>query len=179
MIYSLPMSLAVGGADHAIRSDYRVILDLIEVLNDPDFSDADKAEATIQTIFPDWETLTDYSEALEKSFWFIDLGQPHGKKSVRLVDWEKDFPYIVAPVNRVLGYECRSVEYLHWWTFMGAYMEIGGDCAFSQIVSLRSKLAKGKKLEKYEREWLRQNRELVTLPTKYTAEDEEMLKKWT
>lgn len=37
MIYSLPMSLAVGGADHAIRSDYRVILDLIEVLNDPDF----------------------------------------------------------------------------------------------------------------------------------------------
>jgi hypothetical protein len=79
----------------------------------------------------------------------------------------------------VLGYECRSVEYLHWWTFMGAYMEIGGDCAFSQIVSLRSKLAKGKKLEKYEREWLRQNWDLVTLPTKYTAEDEEMLKKWT
>jgi hypothetical protein len=92
MIYSLPMSLSVGGADHAIRSDYRVILDLIEVLNDPDFSDEDKVEATIKTIFPDWETLTDYSEALEKCFWFIDLGQPHGKKTARLVDWEKDFP---------------------------------------------------------------------------------------
>ena len=25
--------------------------------------------------------LTDYSEALEKCFWFIDLGQPHGKKT--------------------------------------------------------------------------------------------------
>ena len=88
MIYSLPMSLNVGGVDHAIRTDYRVILELIEVLNDPDFSDADKAEATIETLFPEWEKLTDYSEALEKCFWFIDLGQPHGKKTARLVVWE-------------------------------------------------------------------------------------------
>ena len=77
MIYSLPMSLNVGGVDYAIRTDYRVILELIEVLNDPDFSDADKAQATIETIFPEWETLSNYSEALEKCFWFIDLGQPH------------------------------------------------------------------------------------------------------
>ena len=179
MIYSLPTKLNICGTDYEIRTDYRVILELIEVLNDPAFSDDEKAVATIETIIIDWENVADYSEALEKCFWFIDLGQPHGKKTARLVDWEKDFPYIIAPVNRVLGYECRSAEYLHWWTFMGAYMEIGGDCAFSQIVNIRSKLAKGKKLEKYEREWLRQNREIVNLPQKYTAEDEEMLKKWT
>ena len=46
-MYSLPMSLEVGGVDHAIRTEYRVILELIEVLNDPDFSDTDKARATI------------------------------------------------------------------------------------------------------------------------------------
>lgn len=62
---------------------------------------------------------------------------------------------------------------------MSAYMEIGGECAFAQIVNIRSKLSKGKKLEKYEREWLRQNREIINLPQKYTAEDEEILKKWT
>lgn len=178
MIYTLPTSLTVGGKEYAIRTDYRVILELIEVLNDPDFSDAEKAEATIETIFPDWEELTDYAEALEQCYWFIDLGQPHGKKSARLVDWEKDFPYIIAPVNRVLGYECRTAENLHWWTFMGAYMEIGGDCAFAQIVNIRSKISKGKRLEKHEREWLRQNRDLVALPTRYSSEDEEMLKKW-
>lgn len=179
MTYTLPTTLTIGEREYDIRTDYRVILELLEVLNDPDFSDEEKAQATIVTIFPDWEQITDYQEALKQSIWFIDMGQPIGKKSARLVDWEKDYPYIIAPINRVLGYECRSVEYLHWWTFMGAYMEIGGDCAFSQIVNLRSKIAKGKKLEKYEREWLRQNRELVNLPQRYTAEDEEMLKKWT
>lgn len=178
MIYSLPTKLNICGTDYEIRTDYRVILELIEVLNDPAFSDDEKAVATIETIIIDWENVTDYAEALKQCFWFIDIGQPAGKKSARLVDWEKDFPYIVAPVNRVLGYECRSAEYLHWWTFMGAYMEIGGDCAFSQIVNIRSKLAKGKKLEKHEREWLRQNRDIVNLPQKYTAEDEEILKKW-
>ena len=61
---------------------------------------------------------------------------------------------------------------------MGAYLEIGGECVFSQVVSMRQKIAKGKKLEKYEREWLRQNRDIVNLPQKYTAEDEEILKKW-
>lgn len=179
MIYSLPTTLRIGGEDYAIRTDYRIILELIEVLNDADYSNTEKATATIETIIEDWEKVKDYSEALEQCFWFIDVGQTSNKKSARLVDWEKDFAYIIAPVNRVLGFECRSVEYLHWWTFMSAYMEIGGECAFSQIVSLRSKIAKGKKLEKYEREWLRQNRDIVTLPQKYTAEDEEMLKKWT
>lgn len=178
MIYSLPTKLNICGTDYEIRTDYRVILELIEVLNDPAFSDDEKAVATIETIIIDWEDVTDYAEALKQCFWFIDIGQPAGKKSARLVDWQKDFAYIIAPVNRVLGYEARLVDYLHWWTFMGAYLEIGGECVFSQVVSMRQKIAKGKKLEKYEREWLRQNRDIVNLPQKYTAEDEEILKKW-
>lgn len=180
MNYGLPTTLTVDGKAWEIRTDYRVVLELLEVLGDPDFSDTDKAQAAIATIFPEWEQLVNYEEALKQCFWFIDCGQtPSSKKSPRLVDWQKDYPYIIAPINRVLGYECRAVEYLHWWTFMGAYMEIGGECAFSQIVNLRSKMSRGKKLEKYEREWLRQNRELVVLPQKYSTEDEEMLKKWT
>lgn len=179
MTYGLPTTLNIGGKVYAIRTDYRVILELMEVLNDVSFSDAEKAQAIIVTIVEDWEAVTDYSDALNQCLWFIDMGQHHGKKTARLVDWEKDYQYIIAPVNRVLGYECRSVEYLHWWTFMGAYMEIGGDCAFSQIVNIRSKMSKGKKLEKYEREWLRQNRDIVNLPQKYTAEEEEILKQWT
>ena len=178
MIYSLPTKLNICGTDYEIRTDYRVILELIEVLNDPAFPDDEKAVATIETIIIDWENVTDYAEALKQCFWFIDIGQPAGKKSARLVDWQKDFAYIIAPVNRVLGYEARTVDYLHWWTFMGAYMEIGGECVFSQVVSMRQKIAKGKKLEKHEREWLRQNRDIVNLPQKYTAEDEEILKKW-
>lgn len=178
MTYDLPLTFEIDGADFEIRTDYRVILGLLEILNDPEFTNEEKATAMIETLIVDWENVRDYKQALEKCRWFIDMGQSNGKKSARLVDWEKDFPYIVAPINRVLGYECRAVPMLHWWTFLSAYMEIGGECTFAQIVNIRSKLNKGKKLEKHEREWLRQNREIVNLPQKYTAEDDEILKHW-
>lgn len=178
MTYGLPTTLEIDGAEFEIRTDYRIILSLLEVMNDPEFTDEEKARAMIETIVIDWERICDYKQAVDKCLWFIDMGQGSGKKSARLVDWEKDYQYIAAPVNRVLGYECRAAEYLHWWTFLAAYMEIGGDCTFAQIVNIRSKLSKGKKLEKHEREWLRQNREIVDLPQKYTAEDDEILKQW-
>jgi hypothetical protein len=53
-------------------------------------------------------------------------------------------------------------------------MEIG-ECTFSNIVSIREKKIKGKKLEKYEQEFYRENRKLIDLPHKLTAEEEEFL----
>ena len=49
------------------------------------------------------------------------------------------------------------MQYLHWWTFLGAYMEIG-ESLFSQILSVRMKKAKGKKLEDWEREFYKENK---------------------
>lgn len=176
MFYSLPTTINIDGTEYAIRSDYRVILDIITMLNDESLTAAERAEDAIIMLYE--EIPQNAEEALKQCFRFIDMGRSSGKKAPRLMDWERDFPYIIAPVNRVLGYEARTVDYLHWWSFMSAYMEMS-ECVMSQIVNIRQKLAKGKKLEKYEREWLRQNRDIVNLPQKYTAEDEEMLKKWT
>ena len=60
-----------------------------------------------------------YQEAIRQCFWFINCGneEENRQKAPRLVDWEQDFPYIVAPVNRVCGQEIRAVPYMHWWTF--------------------------------------------------------------
>ena len=69
------------------------------------------------------------------------------------MDWEHDFQNIAPPVSRVLGYDVRTPnKYTHWWTFLGGYMEIG-ETTFSNVVSIRSKMAKGKKLEQYEKEF--------------------------
>jgi hypothetical protein len=68
---------------------------------------------------------------------------------------------------------------LHWWTFLAAYMEMGGDCLMSQIVHIRDKQAHGKPLDKQERQWLRRNRNLVELRPKFTSAEEDLIKKWT
>ena len=84
----------------------------------------------------------------------------------------------MAPINRVLGKEIRAAEYLHWWTFISAYYEIGGDCTFAQIVRIREKKAKGKPLDKQEQAWYRQNRSLVDFRTNYTKAEDDVLKQW-
>lgn len=180
MNYGLPEKVNIGEKEHAIRSDFRVILEILEALNDEELAEAEKIECLLKMFYVDWEDIEDLPEAVKACYNFIDGGRERpNKKSARLIDWERDFEYIIAPVNRVLGYEARAAKKVHWWTFLSAYMEIGGDCLMSQIVSIRDKQNKGKKLEKHEREWLRQNRHLVNLPQKYNAADNEMLRQLT
>lgn len=180
----LPHTVTINNKEYRIRTDFRVILEIMQALNDPDLKDFEKAEAAITMFYID--VPDDPVEAIKQCYGFIDMGKNDKKKHPRIMDWEQDFDYIISPVNRVLGKEARTIPYdyttdeggLHWWTFMGAYMEIGGDCLYSQIVQMRDKVARHKKLEKYEREWLNRNRDLVTIKTHYSERDDEMLKKF-
>jgi hypothetical protein len=94
------------------------------------------------------------------------------------MDWQQDFPMIASPINRVLGTEIRSLEYLHWWTFIAAYQEIG-DCTFAQVVSIRKKKSKNQKLDKSDQEFYKQNKHLVDFKRQYTKRDEDIIIKWT
>lgn len=186
MKYTLPKTVAVGGEELAIRTDFRVILTIMEAISDPDLSVQDRALCLIELFYMEPDRVRNAKEAVEACYSFIDMGEPSGKKSPRVMDWKQDFKYIIAPVNRVLGCEARGIEYdydtntggLHWWTFMAAYMEIGGDCMFSQIVSIRDKQARGKKLEKYEKEWARRNSDLIAFRQKFSEDESELAKEW-
>ena len=122
--------------EYSIRPDYQAILDICVALEDAELSGTDKAEAALWMFYPDAGNIPPEcrEEALEQCFWFIDGGRvrTHHTKSPRLVDWEKDFPYICGPVNRVLGLEVRAAEHMHWWTFLAAYMEIIDSCHYQE-----------------------------------------------
>ena len=178
MIYDLPTSVEVGGIVRAIRTDYRAALDMCVALSDPELSNEEKALALLGIFYVDLDQIEwkDYQEAINKCLWFINGGSVDEptKKAPKLMDWEQDFQLIVSPINRVIGREIREPTPLHWWTFLSAYYEVG-DCVFAQVVRIREKLAKGKKLEKDEKEWYRSNRELVDFKTVYTQAEQELL----
>lgn len=176
----MPTSVEVCGTEYEIRSDYRAVLDICTALTDPELSDRDKAETALVIFYPDFSEMPSghYEEAVRLCFWFINCGdEEQSRKAPKLVDWEQDFKYIVAPINRVTGCEIRAKDYMHWWTFIAAYYEIG-DCTFAQIVRVRDLLTRGKPLDKADREWYRQNRHLVDMKTKYTQEEDTILKQW-
>ena len=155
-------------------------MDICAASGDPDLSGEEKTAAVLGIFYPDADGIPPeyWREAVEKCFWFINGGaDADGKKTPRLVDWEQDFAYVCGPVNRVLGEEIRAVPYMHWWTFLAAYMEIG-DCTFAQVVRIRDRLARGKSLDKQDRVWYRQNRQLVDFKKKYTSTEQDLLKEW-
>lgn len=181
MMYDLPRSLKVCETTYEIRSDYRAVLDICTAFSDFDLTNQEKALVALQIMYVDFEDMppAHYEEALEQCLWFIDLGEEEQQSAskLKLMDWEQDFKYIVAPVNRVVGQDIRTVEYLHWWSFIAAYYEIG-ECLFAQIVSIRSKKAKGKQLDKSEQEWYRNNRHLVDMKQKLSESEKEVFNAW-
>lgn len=177
MNYTLPTSQTLGGIEYEIRSDFRAVLDICAALNDPELTNDEKAIVALTIFYPDVETIPDeyLEDALKACFEFISCGEENdGKRKPKLMDWEQDFKHIVPAVNRVLGQEIRATDYLHWWTFIGAYNEIG-DCLFAQIVGIRNKKAHGKRLDKFEQEWYRNNRGLIDFKQKYTESEKDML----
>lgn len=182
MIYGLPQSLEVCGKEYDVRSDFRGILDIIAILNDVELTEQERGFLTLLFFYPNFSEMPpdSYQEAIEQCFWFINGGKfedDSEESPPRLMDWEQDFPYIISPVNRVIGHEIRADAYLHWWTFLSAYMEIG-ECTFAQIVHIRDAKTRGKRLDDSDREWYRRNQKLVDLKTRYTSAEEDLLKLW-
>lgn len=183
MIGALPEALTVGGEDYPIRTDYRNVLQVFEAFQDPELTQEEKWIVAIYLLFEDFacddDVLQaaqggfDLAEAIKQISWFISAGQPE-KEVLELptYNWKQDEQIIFSAVNKVAGRETRELQYLHWWTFLGYFNEVG-EGTFSFIVSIRNKLNKGKKLEKHEKEFLSHNKELVLMKKPKTKEEQE------
>ena len=113
-----------------------------------------------------------WQEAIDKVSEFIDMGISEDANKPKSMDWEQDAPILIPAINRVLNCEIRAQKYMHWWTFLGAYMEIG-ESLFSNVVHIRQKKAKGKKLEKWELDFYKENKSLIDFKQKNERSTEE------
>ena len=160
MIEALPISVEINGENFDIRNkcDYRVVLDVISALNDNELTEQEKLKCALYVFYEDVEKIEDFETATKEMMRIINNGEEETEQDKapkpQLMNWEHDFKVLVAPLNRVLSCEIRTVEYLHWWTFLAGYMEIG-ECLFSSIISVRKKKMTGKPLEKWEQEFYR------------------------
>ena len=173
--YELPTSLVIGGVGYSIRSDYRAVLDILIALNDNELDERDKSYVMLKIMYEKCEEIPPehWEEALQKASEFIDCGQrDDGKKHPKTVDWEQDANIIIPAVNKVAHTEIRAVPYMHWWTFMSYYMEIG-ESLFASVINIRLKKNKGKKLEKHEQEFYKENKAIIDFEQKEQRSDVE------
>lgn len=184
MIGELPTSLTVGEEEWDIRTDFRDILKILLSFGDPNMEDPEKILICLQILYESFDEMSpdDYEEAFKQALIFIDCEMPEGntgKHSARTMDWEQDGNIIIPAINKVAGYEVRSTKYLHWWSFVGYFMEISTDGVFGTVLRLRQKKRPGSKasLDTHEKEFWAANRELCELRPKLSDEEIERKKR--
>ena len=164
-----------------------MVLDCLAALGDETLSKTERLIAALIIFYEDFNDISDFTEdvnleeLVKQMFWFFNCGEPNGvgmATQYKLIDWESDSQLICSAINKVAGKEIRLEPYIHWWTFMGYYISVG-DSPLATIVGLRSKLARGKKLEKHELEFKRNNPQYFTWDARTIEQKEadELVKK--
>ena len=167
-MYRLPTKVTVDNLEFNIRErgDFRMVLDCFNALQDTELSEDYRVLASLLIFYNelnDFEDIREYEPQLnglvKEMYKFINGGEensPGAERDVTLVDWNQDSQLVCAAINNVAKQEIRSIEYLHWWTFLGYYMSIG-QSVLSTVVSIRDKIAHHKKLETWEKDFKKNN----------------------
>ena len=152
-MWDLPLYVVIDGNRYEIRNkcDYRVVLDVIEALNDEELDMQDRIECALFIFYGDEDMDTEekvlemlgskenIQTAINEMTNIIGIGAEDNENKPLLMNWQQDFQHIAAPVSRILGYSVRNPDnYTHWYDFVGAYQEIG-DCFWANVVSIRIK----------------------------------------
>lgn len=180
MLGELPSSIEVNGREIPINTDFRIVLIVIQILEDPDLDDRQKITLMIDALIglENVQSSDEIEPIVKACTWFIDGGKEYTSQTKQkpLMNWEQDEQIIFSAINNVAKMEVRAQEYMHWWTFLGYYYEIQ-EGLFSTVLMIRQKKAKNKKLEKNELEFYKKNKDLVDLKVKYSSEEKKEIER--
>lgn len=166
-MYELPTSIEIDNQEFRIRNngDYRVVLDCFNALEDIELDLESRIVTCLVIFYEDMESVDDIlklpnlQKAVSEMYRFFNCGQvesPGASSNNKLIDWAQDSQLIFAAINNVSNKEVRLEPYIHWWTFMGYYTSIG-QSVLSEVVCIRNKILKNKKLEAHEKEFRQNN----------------------
>lgn len=181
-MYEIPTSIYINNKEYRIRNngDFRMVLDCFSTLQDAELTTQERLFASLIIFYEDFNSLEDVlvlgdlKEFINQMYWFFNCGTDASmgvSSNHRLIDWEQDEQLICSAINKVANKEIRLEPYIHWWTFMGYYSAIGKS-PLATVIEIRDKIIKGKKLEKYEREFRQENPKYFVWNSKTVDENE-------
>ena len=172
MSWQLPMSAEIGGKSYGIHGDFRDVLEIFTYLDDPALPEYLRWRIALALFYEEEIPPEHAREAMDYLVWFLGCGREEtSAPGPKLIDWKQDEQTIAADINKVAGREVRALPFLHWWTFM-SYFHAIGEGQLSTLVSIREKLLRGKRLEKWEQEYYRKNKALVELKQRLSPEEQ-------
>lgn len=169
----LPTAVNINGKAVTVNTDFRVCLRIIRALDDDRLTEAEKLTVLCALLYP--EPPENTASAISQGLKFLNCGKETtaARLSKQVYSFEKDSAYITAAFRSTYNIDLNTAP-LHWWEFRSLFADLGKDCFFNTLISLRSRQNSGK-LTKDEKDFVQRNAELISLEdtTKRSAAVEE------
>ncbi len=173
LIDGLPTAIEIDGLVYEINSDYQTGIKIITAFEDKEITSLEKQSVLINLLYKNCPQNIEI--ALEKGVKFLNCGDLNASESEdngqRVYSFSHDEKYIFSAVDRVLNGRLSRKEYVHWWEFVMAFMDLPEDCMMSKIIYYRTRCETGK-LTKEEKKAYFDNRKVFELPLELTAEEQ-------
>ena len=159
----LPTAIEIDGQEHPINWDFRTGIRIILAFEDPGLAVVEKQSILIELLYE--EIPENIQMAFEKGIRFLNGGrkaEETDSSGPRVYSFEKDANLIMGAFQQTHNIDLETAE-LHWWKFLTLFMDLGHETAFTNIVSLRSRLKSGK-ATKEERRMALDLHEILELP---------------
>ncbi len=175
----LPTAIEVEGIEYDINADYQTGIKIIMAFEDFELTQYEKCMVLAELLYK--EPPHNLNEAIKQGIRFLDCGggnQGGGESDgIRKYSFTQDDKYIYRAVDGVLHGRLSKGDFVHWWEFVLAFMELPEECFMSRLIYLRTQKAKGK-LSKEERELYYKIQDVVDLKEEYSIEEQERIKEF-
>ncbi|HCX63444.1 MAG TPA: hypothetical protein DHU59_13550 [Clostridiales bacterium] len=172
----LPTAIVVDGIEYDINADYQTCLKIIMAFEDNELTQDEKYMLLVELLYK--EPPHHIHAAIKQGVKFLDCGDSKDgsgeSDSIRKYSFTQDDKYIYRAVDGVLHGRLSKGDFVHWWEFVLAFMELPEDCFMSRLIQLRTQKAKGK-LSKEERELYYKIRDIVDLKEEYSVEEQKQI----
>lgn len=163
LLDKLPQAVLIDGKAVPIHTDFQVCLRIVQALEDERLMEHEKLTVLITLLYP--EPPENIALAIEQGLKFLNLGEQVDASRAHqqpVYSLNKDSAYIYTAFKSTFNIDLNTVENLHWWKFRSLFADLGRDCFFNTLISLRSRKQTGK-LTDSEKEFVRKNPELISL----------------
>ncbi len=147
LIEQFPEAIEINGVAYAVNTDYRVGLQIMEDMENPEWSRDELNFIVLNRLYKNPpQDSDDFLAAIEKGMKYLNGGEmPSGSTEgkPRLYSFKKDAALIYSAFNQTHGIDLQKEE-MHWWRFQALFMDLGADTAFMSLVNLRRRHTEGK-----------------------------------
>lgn len=176
-----PIYAEIGNELYEINTSYTIAVECIDVINNYDYSEEERALLVIALLYKDWEKIpqNEYNKACEIAVKYLLCGKKmkSDNKDEKDMDYKQDMNYIKVSFMSVYHLNLDDNGNMHWYEFHNLCNGLTEKCILNRIRDVRAQDLHEIK-DKKQRARIEKLQEFFALEKRLTKEEKEMQEKY-